>query len=117
VVPIVTHFLAGNSLYLLINLERSFINSLSHCQQYSVSLVEKTKLPFVSKNAPLSRGRECSSSLFRYLKESNPFLSIILPSCMGHCPLNVLCQRLRGLMVLSNPSFILLFGFDEGIFI
>jgi hypothetical protein len=70
----------------LINLRRSFINSLSHCQHHSVLLVERTKQHFVSKNAPhYLIVRNFLSIFFHYPKKSNPLLSTILPHCMGHC--------------------------------
>jgi hypothetical protein len=78
--PMMTLSLAGN----LINLRRSFNNSLSDCQQHSMSLVEKIKMPFANKNVPLTDCRKFSY-LFRSLKGSNPLLSIMLPPCTSYC--------------------------------
>ena len=67
--PMMTLLLAGN----LINLRRSFNNSLSHYQQHSMSLDEKIKMPFANKNVPLTDCRKFSYLFFIPRKDQISF--------------------------------------------
>jgi len=79
--------------------------------------LKRIKLPFVNKNALFSHCRKCFFPLFPLPEEIKSPSKYNIALLYWLLLLSVLCQWLKQIIVLSNPSLLSLFlSFGEGIF-